>query len=103
MNRYKQLLAIFCIVFSKFKTYLNIYLIGYFLSLIFKVQFKVVYFLKCRSGFGISEPGSTKIKTFFNNTTPQPDCISRSNSNRTSNTSNPVLRPVGCFVIFVKN
>ncbi|RNA03199.1 hypothetical protein BpHYR1_009713 [Brachionus plicatilis] len=63
------------------------------LSIIFSIflaQLNSVYSLKCRSGFGISQPGSEEVKYYYDNTTPQIDCTGTSNSN-------PANQPKGCY------
>ncbi|RNA06010.1 hypothetical protein BpHYR1_041317 [Brachionus plicatilis] len=53
-------------------------------------QFSNVYSLKCRSGFGISQPGSEEVKYYYDNATPQLDCPGTINTN-------PANQPKGCY------
>ncbi|RNA10823.1 hypothetical protein BpHYR1_014702 [Brachionus plicatilis] len=69
MKGYQVFLAIFCIIYA---------------------QLSSVQSLSCKVGFGISEPGSHELKTYFDNTVTANNC-------GTSSASNPSSEPKGCM------
>ncbi|RNA13726.1 hypothetical protein BpHYR1_023294 [Brachionus plicatilis] len=69
MKGYQVFLAIFCIIYAHLGR---------------------VQSLSCKVGFGISQPGSHELKTYFDSTVTTNNC-------GTSGASNPVLEPRGCM------
>ncbi|RNA01026.1 hypothetical protein BpHYR1_017954 [Brachionus plicatilis] len=69
MEGYKVFLAVFCIICAHFSS---------------------VQSLTCKFGFGISEPGSHELKTYFDNSGAVDNC-------GVSGASNPVSEPKGCL------
>lgn len=91
MKGYQAFLAIFCIIYSNLVFFkLNKKLKEFFF--LFKANFENVNSLTCKSGFAISQPGSSELKTYFSNTAGTDNCGA-------SGAANPSSEPKGCHVI----